>query len=291
LTGDETIIVTDPALYFGASGMFHAVWATFLEDGAGGPGYYANFEPSKESWVDPIELDVPGIRTPSIIESDGNIFASYYHHNVNGNWWRKSSDGGKTWSSPEQISSQHKGTNGRVSFAIDSNNVLHAFFGERIDDNNHGMWHVTFTGTKWGNIEAVVRGPQRRERPGGNGFDPRSARAVIINGNISLVTWGTDGFAGTNGAWYSYERLNAPELPSVILERPTAVPRNTSTPAAFSIILTESTSSPSEEMNPVLEDSSQFKVNPQASIFIGIVPVLLLLTGIIVLYYLLLRQK
>jgi hypothetical protein len=37
----------------------------------------------------------------------------------------------------------------------------------------------------------------------------------VSNGNLVFVAWGTDGAAGLNGAWYSYQRLNVPELPSI----------------------------------------------------------------------------
>ena len=291
LTGDQSVVVTDPKLYAGEAGLFHAVWATFLEDGNGGPGYYANFDPETKSWSEPMDLDAPGIRTPSVIETQGDVIVSYYHHNVNGNWWRKSIDGGNTWTLPEQISPQHVGTNGQVSFAVDSNKVLHAFFGERIDDRNHGMWHATFTGATWENLEAVVRGPQRREGTGGNGFDPRSARAVILNGNTVLATWGTDGFAGTNGAWYSFKHLNAPELPQVRLESPTPIPRAASTSTAVEPTPTADPQSTAESVSSLFEDSPEFRQNPQTSIFLGVIPALLLVVGMIVMYYMVMRHK
>jgi hypothetical protein len=68
-------------------------------------------------------LDSPGIRTPSVIETQGTVFVSYHHINVNGNWWKKSVDGGRTWSFPEQFSSRHEGTNGGVSFVISESNA------------------------------------------------------------------------------------------------------------------------------------------------------------------------
>ena len=288
LTGDDTVIVTDPELYVGESGLFHAVWSTFLEDGSGGPGYYANFEATFNAWSDPVELDVPGIRTPSVMEMNNEVIVSYYHNNVNGNWWRMSKDGGATWSLPEQISSRHVGTNGGVSFVVDGSNVLHAFFGGRIDENNHGLWHITFSGVTWVNLEPVVRGPQIRERAGGNGFDPRSARAVIVNGNVVLVTWGTDGIAGTNGAWYSFKRLDAQELPSMILESPTIETRSTSVVSLPAVESIES-AIPAED-NPLV-GSPEAGPNPQTSLLIGVVPVALLLAGMIFMFYTFQKKK
>jgi hypothetical protein len=290
LTGDPSVVVTDPKLYFGDSGLLHTVWTTFLEDGSGGPGYYANYDPVANTWTEPMELDAPGIRTPSVIENQGDIIVTYYHANVNGDWWRESSDGGKTWSLPKQISPQHIGTNGNVSLVVDSNKVLHGFFGERIDDNNHGIWHVTFTGSTWGNLEAVVRGPQRREKIGGNGFDPRSARAVIVNGNLALVTWGTDGFAGVNGVWYSFKQLDTPELSSAIFATSTVAPPATPIPTAAVTLPTSTVPASSATNENDLFKSPNSVQNPQISLFVGIVPVLLLLGGMLV-FYLLSRHK
>lgn len=292
LTGDESIIVTDPELFAGKSGKVHAVWSTFLDDGSAGPGLYTHYDPQARAWIEPTELDATGIRTPSVIEKDGELFVGYYHANGNHNWWRKSGDYGVTWSLPRQMSSLHRGTNGRISFAVDGENILHAFFGQRIDDNNHGMWHKIYSGSTFSNLEAVVRGRQIRDRVGGKGFDPRAARAVIVNGNTVLVTWATDGAGGVNGAWYSYKRLDAPELPSVALESPTITVIGTSVPAEP---LATSTSS-SEEALPIsdadlFKESPRLSQNPQMSIYIGVIPVVLLLTGIIFLYFVFKRKN
>lgn len=281
LTGDESMVVTDPDLYHGASGKVHAVWATFLNDGSGGPGYYTNFDPEAGVWSDPMELDLSGIRTPSVIEYKTDVLVSYYHSITNGNWWRRSFDGGATWTSPSQLSPQHLGTNGRVSFVVDSADTLHGFFGERINDLNHGIWQITWMGDSWTPPEAIVSGPQIRDVQGGNGFDPAAARAIIGNGNTVLVTWATDGFAGVNGAWYSYKTLNAPALPSL---------DNVPTPSFINTAI--STNTP-EEVSPLkLTDTpvallsgnnskpSSVFMNPQISILAGASLALILVIGI-----------
>ncbi len=285
LTGDETMLVTDPKLYLGESGIFHLVWSTFDSSGFGGPGYYANFNPMTNTWSVPVALDTPGIRTPSVIEYEGTVIVSYYHGDVNGNWWRQSKDGGITWTFPSQIAPRHHGTNGAVSFVVDSDNTLHAFFGERIDDNNHGMWHSIWANTAWTNPEAVVRGPQIKDVIGGNGFDPRSARAVVSNGNLILVTWGTDGAAGENGAWYSYKRLTSPELPSLPLPVPTIIAGVVPTQ---SLAMPTNTGDSNGEPDRVLQnygDSPRSVWNPQAIILISVIPVVLILVAILFVHY------
>lgn len=281
LTGDEDIIVTDPKLYVGESGRFHAVWGTFLKSGAGGPGYYTNFDPTTNAWSQPMELDTPGIRTPSVIEYHGEVIVSYYHANVNGNWWRRSSDRGQTWTYPTQISPLHVGTNGAVSFVVDSSDNLHAFFGERTDDNNHGIWHSIWATTAWTKPEAVVRGPQIKDVVGGKGFDPRSARAVIVNGNMVLVTWGTDGAGGVNGAWYSYRQLETPVLPTLALPIPSPMTEQISMgDVSITTEIGKAESTPNSLPENFLTAPSSTR-SPGASIFIGIIPALLVLLGLI----------
>jgi hypothetical protein len=282
LTGDDTVVVTDPALYVGRSGLFHAVWSTFLNNGSGGPGYYGQYDPGTRTWTEPIPLDLPGIRTPDVIEYEDQIIVSYYHRNVNGNWWRISGDGGKSWSIPSQVSTHHVGTNGRVSFVVDSQNNLYAFFGERINDLNHGMWQSRWTGYTWTEPEPVVRGPQIRDVIGGDGFDPRAARAIVSNGNLILVTWTTDGFAGENGVWYSVKQVDAPALPSVALQEPTNIPPATITVSAPSTaVQVAATATRAFDKN---DDTPGSALNPQLSIIIGVVPVLLVLLGTIFIF-------
>jgi len=283
LTGDDTVIVTDPALYVGRSGHFHAVWSTFLHGGSAGPGYYGQYDPGTQTWTEPLRLDLPGIRTPDVIEYEDQIIVSYYHANVNGNWWRISGDDGKSWSIPSQISTHHIGTNGRVSFVVDSQNNLYAFFGERINDLNHGMWQSLWTGYTWTEPEPVVRGPQVRDIIGGDGFDPRAARAVVSNGNLILVAWTTDGFAGENGVWYSYKEVDAPALPSVELQEPTQPPLATSTVFAPSTAMRVDVTATHVLSMP--DDTPGFALTPQLSIILGIVPVLLVLLGTIFIFF------
>lgn len=282
LSGDESVIATDPELILGKSGKAHVVWSTFKSDGFGGPGYYANFDLATSTWSDPVPLDIPGIRTPSVIEHNDDLFVSYYHFSTNGNWWRRSSDGGNTWTVPNQLSPLHVGTNGRVSFVIDSANTLYAFFGQRINDLNHGMWQSTWMNGSWSDPEAVVKGRNVRDVPGEFGFDPGAARAIISNGNLVLVSWSTDGFAGVNGAWYSYKTLNAPELPAVPNVEPTiAVPvRPTNTPAEFTAA--ELTTPPSISLDGLDRRPPIVLVNPQTSILAGVILALVAVVGLVI---------
>jgi hypothetical protein len=290
LSGDEDILPVAPKLYYGESNRMHAVWSTFNEDGSGGPGYYAQLELSNGRWSDLIDLDLPGIRTPNVIEYEGDIIVTYYHHNENKNWWRRSSDGGQTWSDPALISSLHRGTNGFTSFVVDSDNDLHLFFAQRIDDNNHGMWHMLWNGNSWADAVPVVSGPQVRDQIGGQGFDPHSARAVIVNGNNLLVTWVTDGFAGLNGAWYAYATLNSPQLPRV--------PLATVTPLATPTTLVQDASQLAVTPTPsrsILEDEQLEQTgaitSPAPALIFGLVPAIALVIGVIIFHQIYYRPR
>jgi hypothetical protein len=273
----EDLIASDPKLYSGKSGLIHAVWGTRRQDGHYGLGYYANFSLQNYTWSEPVLLDDGGIGSPSVIEYEDDILVTYIQGDYNANLWRQSLDNGKTWSTPSRVSPQHIGSNGLISFAVDSNNTLHAFFGQRINDENHGMWHTVWTGYGWTTPDAVVRGPKVRDVIGGNGFDPESARAVIVNGDIALVTWATDGSSGTNGAWYSFEKLNTPELPIQLLPIPSSAPEHillTVTPSSTEI------TAPTVVTNKIpqnLLNTPRTLQNPQTSIFVGVIPVLLLI--------------
>jgi hypothetical protein len=145
------------------------------------------------------------------------------------------------------------------------------------------MWLSLWTGYTWTEPEPVVRGPQVRDVIGGDGFDPRAARAVVSNGNLILVAWTTDGFAGENGVWYSYKQVDAPALPSVALQEPTQIPPATSTVFAPSTAVQVAVTA--THAFDITADTPGFELNPQLSIIFGVVPVLLVLLGTILIFY------
>ncbi|HMR63190.1 MAG TPA: sialidase family protein [Anaerolineae bacterium] len=232
LTYDPELVAAGTELITDRFGYMHAGWNVFNQRGIGVSGHYSRLDVSERRWSEPLEIDEGGlglgIKFVSLVEYGDDIMITYYGGKDNANWWRRSSNGGLTWSNPVRVSPRHQGTNGSLSFVIDSSNTLHAFFGQRIDDNNHGMWHTEWVGVGWVEAEPIVRGPQVVDIVGGNGFDPRSARAVIVNGNVILITWGTDGVAGENGAWYSFAVLDTAELPAIPLPMPTMTQKTTS---------------------------------------------------------------
>jgi hypothetical protein len=278
----------DFRLYMGQSGKLYAVWNVVNKLGHGESGQYAKLDIEHRQWSDPIEFAAGvwlGVLNPNVIEYDGDIIIVYYNGDANANWWRRSNDGGQTWTAPVRAAPRHIGTNGIPSLVVDSNNGLYMLFGQRINDLNHGMWHSVWQGNSWSEAEAIISGPRRVGRyPGdADAFDPNSTSAVISQGNILLVTWATDPGAVQNGVWYSFKTLDTPELPAVAL--PTQVVRSIATPNQTT---TPSWPTPTTApVKPILSnfqssDSSVYINNPATPLVISFVSVAVLISIIII---------
>lgn len=201
------------------TGKVHLVWQVNNPSGNAEAVYYARFENENEEWSKPVILSPTATHAGSMIDYDGELFY-IYHDSPTESLARKrhmmrSTDGGDTWTEPVRLF-PHEGSNGPASLVIDSANILHMFFGNRVDTGQgivQGMWHSVWQGDRWSDPKAIVSGKRVVDVEGGAGFDPSFARAVVSQGNVAMVVWMTDPGAGRNGAWYSYSSLDAPELP------------------------------------------------------------------------------
>jgi hypothetical protein len=224
-----------------------------------------------------------GVRDPVITEHRGTVFAAFYDADQGGHYvMRTSSDDGQSWSDLFAPFARHIGANGAGSFAVDSNNDLHLFWGERIPGNPdvHGLWHSVWKGARvWSEPEPIISGPQTAE------FDPSASKAVVSQGNVLLVTWRQDPGLSGNGVWYSYETLSAPEKP--IFALPTLAVPSTATPSAT--ITPESSvptriATPRPVINPQADGDIPASIgsNPSMSVLIAIVPVILIVLMLVV---------
>jgi hypothetical protein len=237
VTKDNEPVITQLEVIRSKSGWLHAVWGVFDEKARGRGIYYANSKDGN-AWSEPVLLASAeegfGTQTPAIIEYDDQLIILY--NQFLKIMMQRSSDGGKTWDNPSIIFPRQIGVNGSLSLVIDSGNILHLFFGQRISGQPdiHGMWHSTYSKGRWQEPESVVKGPLVDDKVGRNSFDPFEARAVAMQGNTLLLTWRTESTRIPNGVWYSYEGVDSPELPIVPL--PTFVNSmiNTDTMAGFS---------------------------------------------------------
>ena len=266
------------------SGELHALWGVFTLTAQGRGVYYARSKDGLE-WSQPILLaqsqDGLGTQRPTIIEYEDQLLVLY---NLSLKiMMRRSSDGGLTWDEPSLLFSRHVGVNGDMSLVIDGNNALHLFFGQRITGNPdiHGMWHSLFMEGRWTEPEAIIKGPLVRDPITRKGFDPYFARAVVSQGNVILVTWRTDPAAGDNGVWYSFEKIDAPELPLIELSSP-VTPENNPTVAAD--VPTESpvTAPTPSRVVQVPTDRPALQSNPGLPIVIGSVLSVVLILIVVV---------
>jgi hypothetical protein len=207
----------------GKSGQLHAIWGVYTPTAQGRGVYYTQSSDGIE-WSEPVRLaeaqDGLGLQKPTIFEYNDTFFLVY--NKSLKIMMRRSSDQGATWDEPALGFPRHVGVNGDMALVVDSNNGLHLFFGQRITGTPdiHGMWHSLYVNNRWTEPEAIIKGPLIVDLIGNKGFDPNFARAAVSQGNVILLTWRTDPRSKGNGVWYSYKKVDAPELPAVPL--PTA---------------------------------------------------------------------
>jgi hypothetical protein len=285
LTGNNQLFPSDSKLYFDPAGYFYTVWSVYDTNGHGVAVYFSRLNSGSLQWgnIQTIATGTGlGTDLPDIIVYNGQVVMTYYNSNANTQWMVRSKDYGQTWTQPIQLSSMIIGRNGAASMVIDSNNILHSFFGGRIPGNPdiHGMWHSVWKGNYWSTPEAIISGPRVVDLTGDQGFDPTAPIAVVSQGNILLVTWRSDYGLKGNGVWYSYEKLDSPAITEESPTSPlssTAGPTETNPP--------ESTPTPANINTPTADiGKNPYKfenLNLNLSIGLGTGPVLILLIIII----------
>ena len=304
LTNDSEHVTHGVQLLKDSNNTIHAVWNVFNENGIGISGRYTQLPTGKDVWSKPMEVDKYdgsglGIKFGYLAEFENKILLTYYsgdaRNKLNTNWWRISNDGGLSWSNPKLLSTNHVGTNGPASVVIDSENRAHLFYGQRSGAKSHGIWHTTWNGHEWIHRFPVVSGPQIVDRINKTGFDPTRARAVMIGGNLLLVTWGTDGKAGSNGGWYSHTIVDSPEIPIEPLPIPTSSPtviptiipsiapaKATATPTPTTVLKAK------EDMSPLVQI---LQTNPIMPLVATLVSTATIISSLVVIAHLCLNRQ
>ncbi len=289
LTYSDTMFPVVLNMVRGQSGVIHAVWDVRNSEGQGRQINYAQLNLANRQWSEPVILDEVtsgyGVLNPIIAEHDGELFVAY-----NGSFFRRSRDGGQTWTDPAKPF-RHVGINGIMSLVEDSGDNLHFLWSQRITGSPdiHGTWHSVWHNGRWSEPEAVVSGPQVSDREGDKAFDPFEVRAVVSQGNMLLTTWRMDPGLKGNGVWYSYLPLDTPELP--VVELPTALPpapRPVALPPVAKATPTPSEPAATATPKPVVAkqtggttSASLVDNNPITPLLVGLVPVILLISMII----------
>ncbi|MCB9159904.1 MAG: exo-alpha-sialidase [Caldilineaceae bacterium] len=300
LTYSDILYPWGVALTTGADGTQHAVWNVVNPAGHGVAVYYAGLPPGKEQWQEPVVLEEGdpgglGVMHPAIVTHEGALYVAYVR--TPKVVVRRSDDGGTTWSDATIPFPQHVGVNGTLAFAVDGNDDLHLLFGQRITGSPdiHGMWHSRLVGTQWSAPVPVVSGPRVVDLKGDTGFDPFDAHAVVSQGNVLLATWRTDpGDIMPNGVWYSFLRLDAPQLSVVPLPTVTVPPVPTPVPLeAITASITASVAAALPVPAPVTNAGAgaadtavaDGDDSHSAPLFVGLAPVVLLLSGVLAVVY------
>jgi hypothetical protein len=297
MTNDDILYPFDSQVYYEQLGQVYIVWSVYNSAGNGASVYYSKYDIGQGKWTDPFQLATGvglGVGLPDVIKIQGDVIVTYYDSSANAQWMVQSSDEGQTWTEPVRIAPLHIGRNGAVSLALDSKNVLHLLFGERIPGTGgpdiHGMWHVLWENGRFSEAEAVVSGPLVTDSQGDKSFDPYAASAVIVQGNILLDTWRTDPGpqSKSNGVWYSFTTLDAPELPISTLAAPQSTQSVPPTPTLERFI-----STPTPTIKFLQEgstgDSSPGNAaslnQPALSLGTGLIPATLFITIIVIISF------
>lgn len=233
LTYDDTHKAHSLSIARNPSGFIHSTWSVVDFTGNGLAVYYARFDEATKEWSLPQLIDRGngmGANTPSIVGYEEKFILVYHNGSPTTRWMSVSADNGESWPEPGSLFS-HVGSNGPAAFVKDDNGTLHMFFGNRVGNPAiHGMWHVTWVDDGWTEPRPIVSGPRVIDDPGGDGFDPSFANAIVVRGNLILVTWRTDPGAGQNGVWYAYAHLEGATEELVTEANPTRAPTLTPSP-------------------------------------------------------------
>ncbi len=225
LTNSEVQWPSALQMLLDADEMVHAVWVLSDESGNGQRIYYASLTMNEGEWNTPTILAQSfgyEADTPSIIEFNQELIVVFHNDFPTTRYMTVSSDHGESWTTPIRLF-ELVGSNGAADFAIDSNNILHMFFGNRDDETlRHGVWHSEWKGDHWSTPVAIVSGPQVNvNEMDEEGFDPSNVQVFVSQGNLLMVVWRHDPTAGPKHIWYSYQYLDTPKLPTQAISYPT----------------------------------------------------------------------
>ncbi|MBK9925969.1 MAG: exo-alpha-sialidase [Anaerolineales bacterium] len=308
LTYDSSLSAFSLRLVLGTEQKIRATWNVVTNLGEDESLYFANFDLQKSEWDTPIELDQRinirdyfGPSFPAIVDNGREIIVVYNSGNpFKGRpvdlgrpvqFFSLSKNGGVTWSDPSVPFPFHVGRSGEHTLLLDGDGVPHTLFIQRIDTKDEsgkyssigGVWHSKFQNGIWTNPDRFV-----------TTYAPHDIRAAISQGNVLLAVWREDpGVERQHGIWYSYNVLDASQLPasplataeidySVKVESTTA-----SSPLTFN-----ETPTPSSQADLFNESPpSPLGNNPALPVIIGIIPVLLILIGVLVGYRFVLNRN
>lgn len=270
-----------------SSGRIHAVWSLVGTEGVGLELTYSRWAPTTRQWSRPATLALrePGeysINWPTLLAFGDELMLIYQDSFPATRWMRRSLDGGGTWTAPVRPF-PHIGEYENAILLKDSADQLHLILGNRtVDPEIHGMWHSQWLDGHWTPLQSITAGPVT------SSYDPSAPQAVVSQGNILLAVWWHNVRRETlSGAWYAYLQLDLPELPtatpitlSLVSMTPTHVASELApTPTSLPII------TPTPPNQPDSPAESENNTSPALPVFLGVVPVVLLIIGLLFFRY------
>lgn len=293
----------------GQADQVHAVWYVTTNKGVSISVYYARLDLVEGLWNDIVLLEEKsdgegffGPSFPVIVDTGENVIVMYNSGNPDAGGLvpvgrpvqraSMSSDGGRTWREATTAFPRHLGRSGEHSLVVDSNKVVHALFMQRIENPNDGEdrvidgpWHSALSGDQWSEPDNFS-----------TRWSPHDLRAVVVQGNVILLTWRQDPGEGQSGVWYSYLVLDAPELPVAPLPAPQSTPTATPTPTPTPTP-TSAPSTPTPIPLQPLASSSQGPLlagltdSPAIPLVLGLAPAILIMGGFIAAHQLFSRRR
>lgn len=273
---------SDVRVVYSAPDMLFASWTMWAADGNGRAIYFSRSLDGGANWDDPKVLDQ---RREGEYERDWNSLAVLPDGMLMAMWeggyraYRHamfSTDQGATWTEPWDIFPRLIGENGFVEFATDSNGVLHLFYSQRLREGSaeaseetvSGLWHSVYLGDgQWsdptlsGGINAIL-----------------NPKVSIVNGNTVMAAWYTSSNNDYEIRLMTGTILGAPQVQPIPWPKDTQVLRNTPV-AMVEVAQAEPTptAAPVVALNAPAENPSGLLANPGVGVFLGALPVLLLL--------------
>jgi hypothetical protein len=302
LTLNTTLVPFSLRLAIGRDRQVRATWNVVTSLGVDETLYFANYNIPDSEWSIPVELDrridLPdyfGPSLPAMVDNGTDIIILYNGGNpYTGRYVgpgrpvmlvSSSNDGGLTWNGPFGPFPLLNGKSGEHALAVDSIGGVHGLFVMRIDQlvggeykAIGGIWHSKFHNGIWTNPDRFV-----------TTYPAHDVRAIVSQGNVLLAVWREDPGTGKHGVWFSYTVLDTPELPVIPLSTVQATSSSQQIPTVIPFLVTPT---PLSENN-VFEDSSpsRWNTNPIIPLVAGVVPVVLIVIGMLVAYYLIKRRE
>jgi hypothetical protein len=264
---------------FDSTGRLHVVWSVVNTQGVGDQVNYARQEMDFGEWdhravLARREANDYSANWPTIISSGDEIIVIYQDSFPATRWMAHSLDGGQTWELPVRPF-REIGEYENAILLKDSQGTIHMVLGNRTQfPEIHGMWYSQWVGNRWTALEPIISDPIS------DSFDPSAPQAVISQGNILVATWWHNVRREyLSGAWFSYTTLDAPAFPHQELPQPPP------TPTARSIsqqpIRHGEEPLPTPTIHTNINTDRSATRSPAQPVFLGMIPVVLLLALVI----------